>query len=72
MIFAIGQGLLQFSTFLSYIHFLSLANAGWLKCVLSFINTNGSIPALKTLPGKVIPDPSSRGLKGLGSRLVIK
>ena len=30
-------------------------NASWLKCVLSLINTDTSIPALKTLLGKVSP-----------------
>ena len=42
-------------------------NASWLKCVLSLINTNTSIPALKTLPGKVSPHPFLT--QGLGSRL---
>jgi len=32
---------------------------GW-SDVRSLINTDGSIPALKTLQGKVFPDPSSR------------
>ena len=59
---AIGQYYSNFQHLyvLPYIHFLSLANAGWLKCVLSLINTNGSIPTLKTLPGKVIPQTLPR------------
>ena len=43
---------------------------GW-SDVLSLINTDGSLPALRTLPGKIFsPDPSSHSQKGLGSRLL--
>jgi len=37
--------------------------------VRSLINTDGSIPAPKTLPGKVFPQTLPHGL-GLGSRLI--
>ena len=71
----IGQVLLQFSKFLcSTVYSLPVISltwtlAGW-NDVCSLINTDGSIPALKTLPGKVFALTLPRGL-GLGSRLII-
>ena len=66
----IGQILLQFSKFLLYIHFLYLVELErWLTGVAFFpssTRTDGSIPALKTFPGKVIP---SCDQKSLGSGL---
>ena len=70
---AIGQALLQFSKFLcSTVYSLPVISltrtlVGW-SDVPSLINAHGSIPALKTLPGKVFPQTLPRGL-GLGSRL---
>jgi len=68
-----GQILLQFSKFLCStvcsLPVISLTRTlvGW-SDVRSLINTDGSIPALKTLPGKVFSQTLPRGL-GLGSRL---
>ena len=42
---------------------------GW-SDVGSLINTDSSIPALKTLPGKLFPQTLPHGL-GLGSRLIL-
>ena len=52
----IGQVLLQFSKFLcsTVYSLLSLAELERWLADLAFFNTNGSIPALKTLPDKVI------------------
>ena len=61
----IGQALLQFSKFLPSTLYSLLV--GW-SDVRSLINTDGSIPALKTLPGKDFPQTLPCGL-GLGSRL---
>ena len=66
----IGQVLLCFSMFY-HIRFLSLFKlkrlVGW-SDVLSLVNTDSSIPALKTLPGKIFPQTLPRWL-GLGPRL---
>jgi len=70
----IGQALPQYSKFLcSTVYLLPVINwtrtlVGW-SDVRSLINTDGGIPALKTLPGKVFPQTLPRGL-GLGSRLL--
>ena len=69
----IGRVLLQFSKFLcSTVYSLPVINQTWMLVgwsdVHSLINTDGGIPALKTLPGKVFPQTLPRGL-GLGSRL---
>ena len=42
-----------------YIH-CSCKLAGWLKCVLSLINTDGSIPVLKTLIPQTLPRAARR------------
>jgi len=70
---AIGQALLQFSKFLcSTVYSLPVIGVTWTLVgwsdVRSLISTDSSIPALKTLPGKVFPQTLPRGL-GLGSRL---
>ena len=43
---------------------------GWCG-VLSLFNTDGSISALKSLPGNVLSVPSLPGKKGLGSQLAL-
>jgi len=68
----IGQALLQSSKFLFdhiYPFITTWTLVGWCG-VLSLINTDSSIPALKTLPGQGFsPDPSCSCQNGLGSRL---
>ena len=70
-----GQALLHYSKFLcSTVYSLPVINwtrmlVGW-SDVHSLINTDSSIPALKTLPGKVFPQTLPCRL-GLGSRLYV-
>ena len=63
----IGQILLQFSQFLSVVEEPDRRLAE----VVSLINTDGSLPALKTLPGKAFPRPFLTWPEDLGSRLVL-
>jgi len=70
-----GQALLQYSKFLcSTVYSLPIINWTWMLVgwsdVRSLINTDSSIPALKTLPGEVFPQTLPRRL-GLGSRLYV-